>query len=455
MPIRLYLHTYARTDGRRPVYIDARWGRGEASGEQESRLRTSTGQSCLPENWDVDKERIKSSEPGYLKKNRTIGEARTKLERAIEQAELNGEPLAPATLLALLKPEQAAASAAEAAPLPVRTLADVYTDWKAAYRARFARTTLSNPQGLINRLTEWRPDQPATPLEFQPDAQGRCQPLEDFCAWLVEHARLPGKHGTKRERGLYNNTISSYLKQLRKLLKFERLPFDWIEDDFGEDIERDPLTFDEVMQLYRYEPLELKEGSTNYVPRRHVRDVFVFNCLTGPRYSDLARLKPSDVTVESFLLDDGTTRQLPILAYDQQKIKRNKNKVRVALDPVAYEIWQRYEGKLPVPSNKHLVATIKTLCRAAGLKRQVTHVRGRGAARILRELELWQVVSCHSARYTFVTLQYEGGADIVCVQDSVGHANIATTRRYLKTRLKERHLSTVAAFEQLRGGHRT
>jgi Arm DNA-binding domain len=146
MPVRLYLHTYARTDGRRPVYVDIRWGRGEASGEQESRLRTSTGQNCLPANWDATKELVKSAEPGYLKKNRKIGEARTTLERAIEQAELNGQELTPADLLALLKPASEKEAESPASPEPaVRTLADVYADWKTAYRARLASKTLSNP----------------------------------------------------------------------------------------------------------------------------------------------------------------------------------------------------------------------------------------------------------------------------------------------------------------------
>ncbi|TGD80274.1 hypothetical protein [Hymenobacter wooponensis] len=61
-------------------------------------------------------------------------------------------------------------------------------------------------------------------------------------------------------------------------------------------------------------------------------------------HSDVARLKPSDLTLETFRGEDDTTRQLPIQAYDQQKIKQDKTKVRVALAPIAYEIWQRYEG---------------------------------------------------------------------------------------------------------------
>ncbi|RPD45841.1 hypothetical protein DNI29_16970 [Hymenobacter sediminis] len=125
-------------------------------------------------------------------------------------------------------------------------------------------------------------------------------------------------------------------------------------------------------------------------------------------------------------------------------------KIRVALDPVAYENWQRYEGKLTVPANQTMNAQFKALCRAAGLKRQVTHVRGSGAERLENTIPLWQAVSCHTARYTFVTLQYEGGTDIVFIQDSVGHASLTTTRKYLKTRMKERLSSTLTAFDKLR-----
>jgi integrase len=451
MTLRFYLHSKTYVDGRQPIYLDLRWGKGDAAGEEgESRLRTGTGQSCQPKNWNGS--RIKSAEAGYSKMNLKLAELEKLASEHIERAELNKQPLTPAQLLSLLKPKKQKVGPVEA-PL-VRTLAQVYADWRQAYRARLAKKTLDNPQGLINRLAEWRPEVAATPQEFQPDKSGRCRPLEAFCTWLVEEARLPGRNGTKRDRGLYNNTISTYLKQLRKLLKFEGLRYDWIEDDFAEDVEREPLTFEEVMQLYRHQPLELKEGSTNYQPRREVLDCFVFNCLTGPRYGNLATLQPSDLT-EQALVDErtGEVRKVPILAYVQQKTRRKKDKIRVALDPIAYEIWQRYHGRLPVPSNKTMNATIKTLCRAAGLKRLVTHVRGRGAERLEQVMELWRVVSCHTARYTFVTLQYEGGSDIVFIQDSVGHASLSTTRRYLKTRLKERHTSTLAAFDQLRERH--
>ncbi|QDA61954.1 site-specific integrase [Hymenobacter jejuensis] len=251
--------------------------------------------------------------------------------------------------------------------------------------------------------------------------------------------------------GLQNNTISTYLRSIRTLLKYAGLAYDWIEHDFLEDVEREPLTYEEVMQLYRFQPLEVKEGSTNYASRKASRDVFVFNCLTGPRYDNLAHLKPWDVILETFTSKDGKTSQrVPILEYIQRKGQRLKRKVRVALDPVAYEIWQKYKGHLPVPSNQTMNGIIKQLCRAAGLKRLVTVVRGSGARRLESELPLWKVVSCHIARYTFITLQFEGGADVVYIQDSVGNASLNTTRKYLKSRVKDRHTSTLAAFDVLR-----
>jgi hypothetical protein len=179
----------------RTIYSDARWCRSKAAGGQsESRLRLGTGQSCQPANWREDKQRIKSAELSYAKMNRELSELELLATTLLEKAELDGVTYTPEQLGALLKPApvKVAAPSAEAAPA-VRTLAMVYADWKHAYRARLAAKTLSNPQGLINRLAGWRLDTPATPQEFQPDAHGRCRPLEGFCAWLVQDACLSSR----------------------------------------------------------------------------------------------------------------------------------------------------------------------------------------------------------------------------------------------------------------------
>lgn len=452
MPIRFYLHTKTYSDGRRPIYLDARWGRGAASdGKAEARLRTSTGQSCQPANWNADKQRIKSAEPDYAKSNRELVRLEAAAGQHIDRAELDAVALNPKQLTALLKPTAAARKEAiKAAAVPVQgpsapgavpgpvTMASLYAQWQHAYRGRRAAKTLSGPQGLIDQLERFRPG--LTPLDFVPDASGRCEVLQDFCVYCMEQAK-----GRTGDVGLFNNTISSYLKRLRKLLKFGRYEHEWIEDEYSEEVDREPLTFSEVLQLAQHDVAEWREGGNKHSSRAGIRDVFVFICLTGPRYGSLLEVGPDAV-----VFDHLTGADIPVLEYYTYKNRRNKEKVRVPLDELAYTIWQRYDGKLPVPSLGKFNEAIKQLCREAGLTRTVKVLRGSGAKRLEERQPLWQTVSAHIGRYTFITTQHEGGADLVSIQDTVGHADINTTRKYTKSREKDRLIMTRGAFTTLR-----
>jgi site-specific recombinase XerD len=452
MPIRFYLHTKTYSDGRRPIYLDARWGRRAASdGQAEARLRTSTGQSCQPANWNPDKQRIKSAEPDYAKSNRELVRLEAAAGQHIERAELDAVVLPPEQLTALLKPAAAARKeAAKAAAVPVQgpsaagavpgpvTMASLYAQWQHAYRGRRAAKTLSGPQGLIDQLERFRPG--LTPLDFVPDASGRCEVLQDFCVYCMEQAK-----GRTGDVGLFNNTISSYLKRLRKLLKFGRYDYEWIEDEYSEEVDREPLTFSEVLQLAQHNVVEWREGGNKHSLRAGIRDVFVFICLTGPRYGSLLEVGPDAV-----VFDHLAGAEIPVLEYYTYKNRRNKEKVRVPLDELAYTIWQRYDGKLPVPSLGKFNEAIKQLCREAGLTRTVKVLRGSGAKRLEERQPLWQTVSAHIGRYTFITTQHEGGADLVSIQDTVGHADINTTRKYTKSREKDRLTTTRGAFTTLR-----
>jgi integrase len=454
MPVRFYLHTKTYTDGRRPIYMDVRWGRGAASdGQAEARLRTSTGQSCQPANWNADKQRIKSAEPGYAKANNALVKLEAAAGQHLERAELDAVALTPEQLTALLKP---AAAARKAAALPTPgpsaagavpgcqapvTMASLYAEWQQTYAGRRASKTLTGPQGLIDQLERWRPG--TRPEELQPDAAGRCKLFEEFCQYCLTHAK-----NRKGENGLLNNTLSTYVKRLSKLLKFGKYDTDWLEDDFSEDVEREPLTFAEVEQLYAHSVFEPREGiGTRASSRAGIRDVFVFICRTGPRYSSIVELGPDALVWE---WDAQAKADAPVLEYYPYKNRRSKKKLRVPLDLVSLEIWQRYAGQLPVPSLGKFNEEIKLLCREAGLTRIVKEVRGSGAKRQEERVPLWQTVSAHIGRYTFITTQHEGGADLVSIQDTVGHADINTTRKYTKSREKDRLTTTRGAFTTLR-----
>jgi integrase len=454
MPVRFYLHTKTYSDGRRPIYLDARWGKGSAAtAGKESRLRTGTGQSCQPANWNEGTGRIKTAEPGAKKANLALITLESDATKLIDKAESNEAELTPESLLALLKPAAAAKKVARAAAAPAQaeasaddgpqTMVKLYAEWQAAFRGRRAPKTLGGPKGLIDQMERWRPA--TRPDELQPDAQGRCKLFEEFCTYCLEHAK-----NRKGETGLLNNTISSYVKRLSKLLKFGRFEYEWLEDDFSEEVEREPLTYGEVEQLYNHKVEEWREGGNKHLLRAGIRDLFVFICRTGPRYSSVLELGPDALVWE---WDHEQGAQSPVLEYYHYKNRRNKTKLRVPLDPVALEIWQRYEGQLPVPSLGKFNEEIKNLCREAGIMRIVKDVRGSGAKRHEVRVPLWQTVTAHIGRYTFITTQHEGGADLVSIQDTVGHADINTTRKYTKSREKERLTTSRSAFATLRERH--
>jgi len=449
MPLRFYLHTKTYADGRRPIYADVRWGRLDVGGSvQEARLRTSTGQSCQPANWNDTRQRVKSGETGYAKANNKLAALETEIGNIIDRAELDKEALTPALLLERLKPgkvrkkDTAPSDTVEAptAAVPVRTMLTLLADWQEAHRGRRAAKTLTGPKGLVDQLERFRPG--IRPEELQPDAHGRCRVFEEFCVYCMEEAT--NRTGTV---GLLNNTISSYVKRLRKLLKFGRYEYEWLEDEYAEEIQRHPLTYAEVEQLYQHPVEEWREGGNKHAARAGIRDVFVFICRTGPRYSSLAEIGP-DALVWEYVEEIGA--EVPILEYYAYKSRRKKEKLRVPLDEVALQIWKRYEGSLPVPSLGKFNEEIKLLCREAGLKRVVKEIRGSGAKRIEERVPLWQTVSAHIGRYTFITTQHKGGADLASIQDTVGHADINTTRKYTKIVEEDRLNTTISAFAKLR-----
>lgn len=453
MPIRFYLHTKTYSDGRRPIYADIRWGRGGASStEAEARLRTSTGQSCQPKNWNEEKQRIKSGEAGYAKANLKLAELETDAGTIIERAELDKQLLAAEQLLQQLKPGKAprkkptlgtapgsspTGAVPEQGPRTMKTLLD---EWQQAYRGRRAKKTLDGPKGLVDQLERFR--EGIRPEELQPDAHGRCRLLEEFFVYCLEEAT--GRNG---EIGLLNNTLSSYIKRLRKLLKFARLEIEWLEDEFAEDVQRHPLTYAEVEQLYHHEIEDWREGGNKHSSRAGIRDVFVFICRTGPRFSSMQELGP-DALVWEYV--EAVGAEVPILEYYAYKSRRKKEKLRVPLDEVALEIWQRYQGRLPVPSLGKFNEEIKVLGREAKLKRVVKEIRGSGSNKREERVPLWQTLSAHIGRYTFITTQHKGGADLASIQDTVGHADINTTRKYTKIVEEDRLSTTISAFSRLR-----
>lgn len=438
MKIRFYLHNKPSRTGDHPINMEVRWARHPAAlAGDAAAVRLSTGLTCQAAHWNLEKERpTKGPGAGFATKRLnglaelatdTLDQAvvmnvkvpAAKLKQALsDYVKYNGD-LAPALLPEELLP-----------PAPTSpTIAEVVAHWQAQMRGQRSASYLRHMSPLVDTWQVLRPD---TRIEELVPVNGRSELVEQWITYLLEDVPRRNCAG---EFGLDNNTVGSYIKKLRTLLQFAGVPYAWLKDELTYEIDIEPLEYHEVMQL--------AEATMPRLQLERARDCFVFNCFTGPRYGNLKALRPGDVRV---------VKGVPLLEYSQIK-GRKKAKVKVALDEVAYAIWQRYNGQLPVHSNTQFNTLIKEAAQIAGLTRPVSVVRQYGTRQTTERGPLWQFITVHVARHTYGTLLLDGGASIVEAQDGLGHSSLQSTRRYAKAREKERHVHTLSAFEKLRTSH--
>ncbi len=229
---------------------------------------------------------------------------------------------------------------------------------------------------------------------------------------------------------LFNDKFLSYLIEDKKMLNstaykvisFLKTFLGWAYDrklnpnrDFrsfkGKTYENEVifLNEEELMTLYNF------ELDDNRLAR--VRDVFVFQCFTGPRYSDILSLKQEDIRAGTWNLR-------------QQK---TKNITLIPLNKYAISILAKYpDYKLPVISNQKMNKYIKELCELAGIDETITIIKYRGNNRIEETKKKFEVIGTHTARRTFITLSLRKGMKPEVIMKITGHRSYKMFQKYLK-----------------------
>jgi integrase len=178
------------------------------------------------------------------------------------------------------------------------------------------------------------------------------------------------------------------------------------------------LNFNEVVYLSQ---LTIEEKRLE-----KVRDVFVFACLTGLRYSDVSRLKKINFQT---LTKNGTP--LSIIDIITQK---TGERVNVPLHPIALEVIKRNNGELPrVPSNQKLNSYLKELCELAKMS-DIVQLRGNvGGKMIVKTQAKFESISSHTARRTFATIAYmHFKMPAILVMKATGHKSEKEFMKYIR-----------------------
>ncbi len=176
------------------------------------------------------------------------------------------------------------------------------------------------------------------------------------------------------------------------------------------------LTGDELKRLMDYKIPATKQ----YLDR--VRDVFIFSCFAGLRYSDVYNLRRSDIKGD--LIEITTVKTA-----DSLIIELNDHS-RAILDKYA-DIHFEDDKVLPVISNQKMNDYLKELCKLAEIDAPVRETYYRGNERIDEVTPKYELIGTHAGRRTFICNALALGIPAQVVMKWTGHSDYKAMKPYI------------------------
>jgi integrase len=352
----------------------------------------------VPElNWDSKKQRLKPNAPRASELNRYIDLLEEKADKIYSKALADGIPLDNKSftdqLMAKDKKE------------PERKVASLFEEWEKfiqLQKVRVGNEAVKYNKAARNHFLRFCKSRGLNEVKF-----------EDFTAEMkAEFAEY------LYELGDYDNTVHSVLKRMTGFLNHAAkigLHSNHTHKAFHISARVGTIKFLEWHEVKKLIDLEVEPGIES-----DARDLFVFSCLTGLRYSDTQNLKKLNIKEHSFKELEGTQYAAHMR---QQKTARS---VVIPLLPAAMDILNRYKNEksefaLPRRANQTVNRIIKQIGRRAKLNDMVELFRYRKGVCESSHVEKWRILSTHMGRRTFSTIAATSGIPINLACSITGH----------------------------------
>ena len=176
------------------------------------------------------------------------------------------------------------------------------------------------------------------------------------------------------------------------------------------------LTWDELTKLRKYQIPSQKQ----YLER--VRDVFLFCCFTGLRYSDVFNLRRSDIKENHIEITTVKTADSLIIELNNHSkaiIEKYKN--------IAFQD----QKVLPVISNQRMNTYLKELAELAEINEPVRETYYKGNERIDVVTPKYTLLSTHAGRRTFICNALSLGIPANVVMKWTGHSDYKAMKPYI------------------------
>ncbi|MCH8902912.1 MAG: site-specific integrase [Bacteroidetes bacterium] len=215
---------------------------------------------------------------------------------------------------------------------------------------------------------------------------------------------------------LLNNSVGKHIKTLKAFMNYaSENGYNKNSNDYRkfkalrEEVEIIYLTESELFRIYN---VELDSETL-----KSVRDNFCFSCFTGLRFSDLKKIKKSNIQQDFITI----------------RTEKTRDYLKVPLNDFSKEILKEYGGQLPNSiSNQKSNMYLKHIGELAGIDDSITISQYSGSRKIERILPKFQFISTHTGRRTFITLSLEKGIRAEVVMEMTGHKDYSTFKKYIK-----------------------
>jgi integrase len=146
-----------------------------------------------------------------------------------------------------------------------------------------------------------------------------------------------------------------------------------------------------------------------------LKDAFTFMCASGLRFSDYHGLTDDNITDDSIIV---TTQ-------------KTDDPLEIPLNEFSRAILAKYPDGLPKLSNVNFNIYIKELCQLLNFDRKITKTFIRNGEKVKETKPLFQVISTHAARKTFVSLSVFLNMNTEILMAFTGHKEHKMLKQYL------------------------
>ena len=212
-----------------------------------------------------------------------------------------------------------------------------------------------------------------------------------FLKWFLRWAFKKGLH--------QNNAYDSYKPKLKSTQK--KIIF---------------LTWEELNKLREFEIPAAKQALDR------VRDVFLFQCFTGLRYSDVFNLRRSDIKGDHIEVTTVKTSDSLII-----ELSNHSKAILDKYKDVAFED----DKVLPVITNQKMNDYLKELAELVGIDEPVRQTYYRGNERIDEVTPKYALLGTHAGRRTFICNALALGIPPQVVMKWTGHSDYKAMKPYI------------------------